>query len=81
MFEWLTKVKLYETTDVEKKVKLANLLADEQIEYSLDIEDLHHRNAFDAMDIGPMIAKPKDVYVFWVKRKDRDKANLVLKKM
>ncbi len=79
MFEFLTREKVFETVDVDKKNQLQQLFYDFKIDYVVRKNDIHHRSAVDTMKMGEMMIKPKYVYVFWVKKKQSDDALSIVK--
>ena len=68
MFEFLTREKVFETVDLDKKNQLQQLFCDFKIDYAVRKNDVHHRSAIDTMKMGEMMVKSKYVYVFWVKK-------------
>ncbi len=81
MFSWFSKVKVYETANSDRKLKYEQLLRDHNIEFSVEIEDLHTRNSFDALAVSQIKVKPKDVYIFFVDRKYKNEALYLVKKI
>ena len=70
MFEQLTREKVYETIEVDKKVKVEEILRNNQIDFVVRKENANHRNPLDAMKMGEMMISSKYVYTFWVKKQD-----------
>ena len=81
MFEFLTRTKVFETVDVEKKQQLQQAFFDHKIDLVICKKDIHHRSGLDTMKMGEMMVKPKYVYVFWVKKKQNDLAELVIQSL
>ncbi len=79
MFEFLTREKVFETVDVDKKNQLQQLFYDFKIDYVVRKNDIHHRSALDTMKMGEMMVKSKYVYVFWVKKNQANDAELIIK--
>ena len=74
MLESLTRNKVYETVDVEKKNQLQQLFYDFKIDYVVRKKDIHHRSGLDTMKMGEMMVKSKYVYEFWVKKNQIEEA-------
>ena len=81
MFEWLTKAKVYETANLNRKVKFEQLLIENNIEFSISIEDLHTRNVFDSLQVSQIAVKPTNVYTFYVDKKFKKDALYLTKKI
>lgn len=80
MFEWLTKAKVYETANLDRKLKIESLLKENNIEFTIEVEDLHTRNPFDALAVSQIPVQPKDVYTFYVDRKLKQTVSQLLRK-
>ena len=68
MLESLTREKVYETIDLDKKNQLQQLFYDFKIDYVVRKKDVHHRSSLDTIKMGEMMVKSKYVYEFWVKK-------------
>lgn len=79
MFEFLTREKVFETVNVDKKNQLQQLFCDFKIDYVVRKNEVHHRSAIDTMKMGEMMVKSKYVYVFWVKKNQANDAELIIK--
>ena len=81
MFEFLTRIKIYETINVEKKNQLIQKLNENSIDYIVRKEDVNHRSALDGLKMRELMVKPKYVYVFWVKKAQLNEASFIIKSM
>ena len=81
MFNWFSKVKVYETANLDRKCKVEELLRENNIEFTIEVEDLHTRNSFDALAVSQIKVKPKDVYSFYVDRKLKSEVLSLIKKI
>ena len=79
MFEFLTREKVFETVDVDKKNQVLQILNGKGIDCIVRRVDVNQRSALDTMKMGGMMVKPKYVYVFWVKKKESDYALSIVK--
>ena len=79
MFEFLTREKVFETVDVDKKNQLQQLFYDFKIDYVVSKNDIHHRSALDTMKMGEMMVKSKYVYMFWVKKNQTTEAQKLIR--
>ncbi|MBR5795201.1 MAG: hypothetical protein IKY26_03595 [Erysipelotrichaceae bacterium] len=79
MFEFLTKKKVFETVDVDKKNQVLNMLKEKGIDYIVRKGDINHRSALDTFKMGELMVKPKYVYVFWVKKNQANEAEVIMK--
>lgn len=79
MFEFITRKKILETIDVEKKKQLEQVFRENKIDFIVRKRDIYHRNVFDIMKIGELMTKAKYAYIFWVKKNQSDLANVVIK--
>ena len=79
MFEFLTRKKVFETVDLDKKNQVLQMFNEKGIDCLVRRVDAHHRSAIDTMKMGEMMIKPKYVYVFWVKKKQSDDALSIVK--
>ncbi len=75
MWNFFRRVKLISVTDPEKKVKIQQVLSQNEIGYRIKADEIYHRNAFDAAVIGSFgVNKMKMVYSFYVDKKDEEAA-------
>ena len=79
MFEFLTREKVFETVDVDKKNQLQQLFYDFKIDYVVRKNEVHHRSAIDTMKMGEMMVKSKYVYMFWVKKNQTAEAQKLIR--
>ena len=59
-------------TDSEKRNKIQEILAKNNIKYSIKTEYINQRNAFDSAIIGNRENSTKLKYMFYVNKKDAD---------
>lgn len=79
MLESLTREKVYETIDLDKKNQLQQLFYDFKIDYVVRKKDIHHRSSLDTMKMGEMMVEPKYVYMFWVKKNQTAEAQKLIR--
>ena len=66
--------------DVSIKYKYGEILSQNNIDYSIDLNDLNGPRVSDRKPLGT-IGKPKYSYSFWVKKKDTDYAVSLIRKI
>lgn len=81
MFEFLNKVQIYETMNEERKIKLENALNEKNIEFTVEKQEFHNRNAFDFTYTGHITGQDKFVYTFWTTRKYKDISKSIIKSL
>ena len=79
MFEFLNRSKVYETVDLDKKNQIIQCFNDNNIDYIVRKNEVHHRSAFDSMKMGSLTIKPKYIYVIWVKKTQANYASSLIK--
>ena len=79
MFEFLTREKVFETVDIDKKNQVLQMFSEKGIDCLVRKVDVNHRSALDTMKMGEMMVKPKYVYAFWVKKTQSDDALSIVK--
>lgn len=76
--------KLIETSDLSEKVKIQEILAQNNIKYKIKTKDLYARNPVDTAQIGRFgtvgIKEPKYEYTFSVDKENLDYALYLIKK-
>ncbi len=70
----LFSVNVATVTDSEKRNKIQEILAQNNIKYSVKAEYMNQRNAFDSAIIGNRENSTKLKYMFYVNKKDADMA-------
>lgn len=80
MFEWIFRSKVFETTQLELKTQVENLLRARNLDFIIRQDNLNYRNSFDAARIGNIVP-PKYSYAFYVNRKQADEASILIKMM
>lgn len=81
--------KLTETCDISEKVRIQEILAQNNIEYRIKTQDLYARNPVDTARIGMLgmggafgragIKEPKYEYTFLVKKENVDEAMYLIR--
>lgn len=74
------KTKIISVHDIEKKIKIQDTLAANNIKYTLKTKPFHRQNTYDAAKLG-MLADQKIQYVysFYVDKKEKEKAIMLIK--
>lgn len=75
------KTKIISVNDVEKKKKLQDVFAKNNINYFLKTKPLNRPNAYDTAKLGPFAnQKIQYMYTFYVDKKEKEIAELIVKK-
>lgn len=80
MFERLFRTKIAETSDLEKRNTIQDILRQHGIDYVVKCKDIYQRNAIDAAKMG-QVRTPKYVYYFWVKKEKASEALRLVKSL
>ena len=80
MFERLFRTKIAETSDLEKRNTIQDILRQHGIDYVVKCKDIYQRNAIDAAKMG-QVRTPKYIYYFWVKKEKASEALWLVKSL
>lgn len=76
------KIKIISVYDNNKKVEIQDAFAVNNIKYSLKTKPLHRQNTYDFAKLGPLANhKIQFVHSFYVDKKDKEKALLLIKNL
>ena len=78
MFEGLFRTKIIETSDIEKRNTIQEVLCQHGIEYIVKCKNIYQRNIMDAAKIG-QVGTSKYVYYFWAKKEQASEALRLIK--
>ena len=81
MFEFLSRSKVYETVDLNKKNQIIQCFKEHDIDYVVRKDDINHRSTLDNMKMGSLSIKPKYIYVVWVKKKQANFASSLIREI
>lgn len=80
MFEGLSREKVIETSDIEKRNAIQDVLYQHDIDYKIICKDIYQRNIIDTAKMG-QVKTSKYVYYFWVKKEQVSEALRLVKSL